>query len=85
MDEIARLTPLYAGVSYDRLQGFDSLQWPVHEDGTDEPLLYLEGFNFENKKQNSILYHLITSLKKMKYMTYMLIMVVYLNISMKVI
>nr|MDK7245341.1 molybdopterin-dependent oxidoreductase [Staphylococcus lugdunensis] len=50
MDEIARLTPLYAGVSYDRLQGFDSLQWPVHEDGTDEPLLYLEGFNFENKK-----------------------------------
>ena len=27
MDEIARLTPLYAGVSYDRLEGFNSLQW----------------------------------------------------------
>ncbi|RZH79775.1 oxidoreductase, partial [Staphylococcus aureus] len=29
MDEVARLTPLYAGVSYDRLEGFNSLQWPV--------------------------------------------------------
>ena len=50
MDEIARLTPLYSGVSYERLEGFNSLQWPVHEDGTDEPLLYLEGFNFDNGK-----------------------------------
>ncbi|HEH3220430.1 TPA: molybdopterin oxidoreductase family protein [Staphylococcus aureus] len=50
MDEIARLTPLYAGVSYERLEGFNSLQWPVHPDGTDEPILYLEGFNFDNGK-----------------------------------
>ena len=28
MDEIARVTPSYAGVSYDRLEGFNSLQWP---------------------------------------------------------
>jgi formate dehydrogenase major subunit len=28
MDEIARLTPIYAGVSYARLEG-DGLQWPV--------------------------------------------------------
>jgi formate dehydrogenase major subunit len=28
MDEIARLTPIYAGVSYSRLEG-DGLQWPV--------------------------------------------------------
>src|SRR3977135_4016135 len=40
MDEIASLTPLFAGVSYKRLEGYQSLQWPVAADGTDEPLLY---------------------------------------------
>ena len=50
MDEIAALTPLLAGVRYDRLEGYNSLQWPVNEDGTDTPLLYLDGFNFENKR-----------------------------------
>src|SRR6202012_342269 len=35
MDEVASLTPLFAGVSYDRLEGFNSLQWAVHADGTD--------------------------------------------------
>ncbi len=34
MDEIASLTPLFAGVSYDRLEGYRSLQWPVAADGT---------------------------------------------------
>jgi formate dehydrogenase major subunit len=29
MDEIARLTPMFAGVSYDRLDRADGLQWPV--------------------------------------------------------
>jgi formate dehydrogenase major subunit len=29
MDEIATLTPMYAGVSYDRLDQHDGLQWPV--------------------------------------------------------
>ena len=84
MDEIARLTPSYAGVSYDRLEGFNSLQWPVDKDGKDTPLLYLDGFNFENKKQNFIHLHLIISSKKMKYMIFTLTMDVYLNISMKV-
>jgi formate dehydrogenase major subunit len=46
MDEIASLTPFFAGVSYDRLEGWNSLVWPVHPDGTDEPLLYKERFNF---------------------------------------
>ncbi len=50
MDEIARVTPSYAGVSYDRLEGFNSLQWPVNKDGKDTPILYIDGFNFENKK-----------------------------------
>ena len=50
MAELASLTPLYAGISYDRLEGYNTLQWPVAADGTDSPILYLEGFNFDNKK-----------------------------------
>ena len=41
MDEVASLTPTLAGVSYDRLEGYKSLQWPVDKDGTDQPCLYL--------------------------------------------
>jgi formate dehydrogenase major subunit len=44
--EIASLTPLFAGVSYERLEGYKSLQWPVAPDGTDEPLLYTKKFPF---------------------------------------
>ncbi|GAB3068169.1 formate dehydrogenase subunit alpha [Salinicoccus sesuvii] len=44
MDEAAALTPLFAGVSYNRLEGYDSLQWPVAEDGTDTPLLFKDKF-----------------------------------------
>lgn len=50
MDEIAALTPIYSGVNYERLDGFKSLQWPVHEDGTDSPLLFTDGFPFDDKK-----------------------------------
>ncbi len=51
MDEIAGLTPLFAGVSYDRLEGYDSLQWPVAEDGSDSPLLYADGrFHFDDER-----------------------------------
>jgi formate dehydrogenase major subunit len=50
MDEVARLTPLFAGVSYERLEGFNSLQWPVHADGTDSPLLFTEKFPFPDGK-----------------------------------
>jgi len=50
MDEIASVTPLFASVSYDRLEGYKSLQWPVAADGTDEPLLYTKGFPFPNGK-----------------------------------
>jgi formate dehydrogenase major subunit len=50
MDEIASLTSLFAGVSYQRLEGYKSLQWPVHADGTGEPLLYTEHFNFPDGK-----------------------------------
>ncbi len=43
MAEAAALSPIFSGVSYERLQGFDSLCWPVAADGTDTPLLYTEG------------------------------------------
>lgn len=52
MEEAAALTPLFAGVSYDRLEGFSSLQWPVAKDGTDSPLLYKERFPFDDGKAN---------------------------------
>ena len=50
MAELASLTPLYAGVSYERLEGYNTLQWPVEPDGTDQPILYLNGFAFPDKK-----------------------------------
>jgi len=50
MDEVARLTPLFAGVNYQRLEGYKSLQWPVHADGTDTPLLFKDKFPFPDGK-----------------------------------
>ena len=50
MDEIASLTPMFAGVNYERLAGYKSLQWPVAADGTDEPLLYTKRFTFPDGK-----------------------------------
>ncbi|RXY98993.1 formate dehydrogenase subunit alpha [Fictibacillus sp. S7] len=50
MEEAAQLTPLFAGVTYERLEGFKSLQWPVAEDGTDTPNLFMEDFPFPDGK-----------------------------------
>jgi formate dehydrogenase major subunit len=50
MAEMASLTPLYAGASFERLEGYNTLQWPVAPDGTDQPILYLDGFAFPDKK-----------------------------------
>ena len=50
MDEIASLTPLFAGVNYTRLEGYKSLQWPVAADGSDQPLLYTKQFFFPDGK-----------------------------------
>jgi formate dehydrogenase major subunit len=49
-EEIASLTPIFAGVTYERLEGFKSLQWPVASDGTDSPLLYAKQFAFPDGK-----------------------------------
>lgn len=49
-EEIASLSPLMAGVSYDRLEGYKTLQWPVAADGSDQPLLYTKKFNWPDGK-----------------------------------
>jgi formate dehydrogenase major subunit len=50
MQEIASLTPLFAGVSYERLEAYQTLQWPVAKNGADQPLLYTERFAFPDGK-----------------------------------
>jgi formate dehydrogenase major subunit len=45
MDEIARLTPSFAGVSFARLDELGSLQWPANDaapEGT--PIMHIDGF-----------------------------------------
>ncbi|MFC4076649.1 formate dehydrogenase subunit alpha [Salinithrix halophila] len=44
LEEAVTLTDLMAGVTWERLDGYQSLQWPVHFDGSDTPLLYTDGF-----------------------------------------
>lgn len=45
MDEIARLTPSFAGVSYDKLEKLGSVQWPCNEKApTGTPLMHVDRF-----------------------------------------
>jgi formate dehydrogenase major subunit len=45
MDEIARLTPTFAGVSYDRLDALGSIQWPCNDAApTGTPIMHVDGF-----------------------------------------
>ncbi|MBG9450978.1 oxidoreductase [Cytobacillus firmus] len=54
MDEAAKLSPVFAGVSYKRLENWESLVWPVAPDGTDTPLLYKDQFHFPDGKARLI-------------------------------
>jgi len=49
-EEIATVTPLMAGVTYERLEGYKTLQWPVAPDGSDQPLLYTKQFKSADGK-----------------------------------
>jgi predicted molibdopterin-dependent oxidoreductase YjgC len=49
MDEIAEMTPRYAGLSHERM-GRHGQQWPVAADGTDSPILYTESFELPGGK-----------------------------------
>jgi formate dehydrogenase major subunit len=45
MAEVARLTPSFAGVSFDRLEQEGSLQWPVNDANPDgSPIMHVDGF-----------------------------------------
>src|SRR5712691_6422992 len=45
MDEIARLTPTFAGVSFDRLDALGSIQWPCNDKApTGTPVMHKNGF-----------------------------------------
>jgi len=50
MDEAAKLAPVFAGVRYDRLEGWNSQIWPVSKDGEGTPLLYKDRFKFSDGK-----------------------------------
>jgi len=50
MAEAASLAEMFAGVLYERLEGYRSLQWPVARDGVDTPTLYLDRFHFPSGK-----------------------------------
>jgi formate dehydrogenase major subunit len=45
MDEIARLTPTFAGVSYDKLERLGSLQWPCNDNAPEgTPTMHVDKF-----------------------------------------
>ncbi|EEG08678.1 formate dehydrogenase subunit alpha [Pseudogulbenkiania ferrooxidans] len=45
MDEIARLTPSFAGVSYEKIDKHGSVQWPCNDDAPDgTPTMHIDGF-----------------------------------------
>ncbi len=45
MDEIARLTPTFAGVSFDKLDRLGSLQWPCNDEAPDgTPTMHVDHF-----------------------------------------
>ncbi|MCY0900820.1 MAG: formate dehydrogenase subunit alpha [Firmicutes bacterium] len=50
LNEACALTDLMKGVRWERLEGYQTLQWPVSEDGRDTPLLYVDGFPFPSGK-----------------------------------
>src|ERR1700744_353292 len=45
MDEIARLTPTFTGVSYERIDELESIQWPCNESGPPrKPTMHIDQF-----------------------------------------
>jgi formate dehydrogenase major subunit len=53
MEEVNSLTPIYGGVSHERVEEEGGLQWPCWDDGhPGTPRLYTDEFNTENGKAN---------------------------------
>jgi len=53
--EMASLTPFFAQCNYDVLEGWNSFQWGS-PDGSNTPLLHVNGFNFPDKKARLALF-----------------------------
>ncbi|GGH86332.1 formate dehydrogenase major subunit [Pullulanibacillus pueri] len=54
MAEAASLATYFAGVSYEKLEGFNSQVWPVKKNGESTPLLYQDTFAFPDGKARLI-------------------------------
>ena len=50
MSEATKVAPLFAGATYDRLEGYASVVWPVDAQGHSETLLYTKRFHTEDGK-----------------------------------
>jgi formate dehydrogenase major subunit len=50
LEECAGLTPYLAGATWERLEGFRSLLWPIAETGEDSPYLFRDRFAFPDGK-----------------------------------
>jgi len=51
MDEIARLTPSFTGVSYEKIERLGSVQWPCNDEAPEgTPIMHTEHFLRENGK-----------------------------------
>ncbi len=50
LSEAARVAPLFAGATYDRLTGYQSVCWPINAEGHYETLLYTKVFHTEDGK-----------------------------------
>ena len=51
MDEIARLTPTFNGVSYDKIDQLGSIQWPCYDEESEgTPIMHTEEFMRDNGK-----------------------------------
>ena len=81
-DEMASLTPFFSQCSYDVLEGWNSFCWGS-QDGTDTPVLFLDGFNFPDKKARFGLFDYVPPVVFPKSSTCPLIMVVCLSTSTK--
>lgn len=56
--EMAGLTPFFSQCNYDVLEGWNSFNWGS-QDGSDTPVLFLDGFNFPDKKARFALFEYV--------------------------
>lgn len=57
-DEMASLTPFFSQCNYDVLEGWNSFNWGS-PDGSNTPVLFLDGFNFPDKKARLALFEYV--------------------------